>query len=197
MGPAENSEETANNGVDSSPKVSSPSSRSSVREAEGTGERIASHLQAEDATEGDESKEGSIAVVPENGDGENRVSGIPTELRLRRDDNDQSSSSMPSLVSFLGNSFHSQSSTKSAAASSVFECTEYSSIPSIATIKTFQTTESEVKTVKHKNFKPGVVTPKQERRWETSESAVTVSDKASRLPTRGKSDDATEASRKD
>jgi hypothetical protein len=148
-------------------------------------------------SQADQSNEGSMATGDYVDIGEvdgNKFTGIPSELRLRRkhnDDDDQSNDSMPSLVSWLGNSFRSQSSNTStarsvaassssvfdgarsvaASSSSVFDGSEeYSSIPSINTIKTFQTTESEIKTVKTKNYVPGVVTPKKEKRWEMSAS---------------------------
>jgi hypothetical protein len=120
--------------------------------------------------------------------------GIPAELRLRyrkqrsgsldekdaladdTNDDNHSTDSMPSLVSYLGSSFRSQSSSigsnvrgSSVASSAGIDfADDCSSIPSVNTIKTFATTESEVATVKHKNYIEGIVTPKKERRWDES-----------------------------
>jgi hypothetical protein len=120
--------------------------------------------------------------------------GIPAELRLRyhkqrtgsldekdaladdANDDNHSTDSMPSLVSYLGSSFRSQSSSigsnvrgSSVASSAGIDfADDCSSIPSVNTIKTFATTESEVATVKHKNYIEGIVTPKKERRWDES-----------------------------
>jgi hypothetical protein len=77
---------------------------------------------------------------------------------------------MPCLVSYYSGSFRSLSSSASNKGS-VTSCgidfaDDCSSIPSINTIKTFATTESEVATVKTRNFIPGVVTTQRERRWD-------------------------------
>jgi hypothetical protein len=88
---------------------------------------------------------------------------------------DKSTGSMPSLVSFLGNSFRSQTSSvasaisnKSSACSSAgVEYDSFSTIPSINTMKTFASNESGTPTVKHRNYVPGVTTPKKEKRWES------------------------------
>ncbi|KAL3915732.1 MAG: hypothetical protein SGILL_005509 [Bacillariaceae sp.] len=97
----------------------------------------------------------------------------------KSEDNDnKSTGSMPSLVSFLGNSVRSQASSTAASVSGFsssnrssvggldFEMS-FSTIPSINTIKTFGSGESGIQTVKTKNYIPGVVVPKKDKRWET------------------------------
>jgi hypothetical protein len=84
------------------------------------------------------------------------------------------SNRMPSLVSYCSGSLRSQSSitsNKSGVSVATGSCgidfaDDCSSIPSINTIKTFATTESEVATVKTRNFIPGMVTTQRERRWD-------------------------------
>ncbi|KAG7362014.1 hypothetical protein IV203_025680 [Nitzschia inconspicua] len=79
-----------------------------------------------------------------------------------------STDSMPALVSYLERSFRLQPSLKGSSVGSsagIDFADDSSSIPSINTIKTFATTESEVATVKTKNFIPGIVTPKKDKRW--------------------------------
>jgi hypothetical protein len=116
--------------------------------------------------------------------------GIPKELRLlcyrklnfdgnedinnNNNNNDDSSSDtsdrMPSLVRYFRGSFRSLSSIASNRSTGTSCCIDFaddcSSIPSINTIKTFATTESEVATVKTRNFIPGIVVPQKERRWD-------------------------------